>query len=255
MLGTTTPQREEEFWLSTHGLLAVLLFWERYQRADRRRATRDVTRLFLGLTCLPDDLPCLKLQEFDAEFLQRCNKQKDDRGVCQCLVGVEASIVEERAAILDDILSQVRSLAGLTDCPAAMAHCRWILDACAAAIFAQRRLWASSDYLEDPELKLRTAAGNSRRKDIHAVRALVNRERFVADCGANIFPCLSIPPSVLCGKEHQKPRDRRGHPGTYAGNRTPFRQKEAAGYIIGTSVKFRETQGNCGQLTGHLRGL
>ena len=177
-------EQEDEYWVSTTGLVIMLLYWERLQRGDRRRAVKELTRLFLGVALLAEDVGPALVESFDEALLPLCDATKDHRGVCSCLCGVEEALLAEATSRIDALLLHLRALAALQHCPAAQCHFRAVVAAVAGAVEARREQWGAEGYLQDPALQLRAPSGRARRKDVHVVRAVVHQERFDDGAGS-----------------------------------------------------------------------
>ena len=74
---------EQEYWLSTPGMLGMLLFWHSYRReSGHRQRVQAVSQWALQETVSPEI--DFQLQRIPADLAQRCQGEPDADGMCKC---------------------------------------------------------------------------------------------------------------------------------------------------------------------------
>lgn len=158
---------EEDYWVSTAGCLAFVLFAYRHRRAASARVRiTAVFRYFLAKTLAAEKVPNLGVKDWPRACLQRCQAQATDDGVCEHLDGgrlrqLPADVPPQHR--LSDALCRTSVL--IDDCPAAKAWLTDIIPTLADAIEIDVQTWGEGDVRKWKHARLMAGALKHKRVD------------------------------------------------------------------------------------------
>ncbi len=185
--GADAQDPEQEYWLSTRGLLGCLSFWHRHRRElAAKRVVEAAFRLFLEHACDADSLLGVLIAAPAAEVEEACSEAPQSQGRCACLsslirkhgaaggrcgTGVHARAVDALTSLL----------AEYAHCPACTGHFSQLVTQIAACTDSSVESWGNAELLVASSAWLPGVAGTKRRRaDPHlkelAARAAVERK-------------------------------------------------------------------------------
>lgn len=167
---------EQEFWLSTEGVIMTLLFWRDFRRQhEMKQLCTAALRLFLEKTN-GDDLCSLNATGWRQGGQKPCDKAVNAHGECGCVRKVRYQLGELVGSMAEMTANALFLLSKNPDCIACCGRLMWLVKLIASTAMARVDRWAITDLLEERDLSMIGRTGKKRRMDHHVMEMAVNRQ-------------------------------------------------------------------------------
>ena len=166
----TLQTSEQEYWVDTKSLIALLLHWScSRKRADQRQLADLLGSCFLRACAGVDACVCVSVADLSEEQVSVCNLGRDSAASCICMEGYNTKLAELDTSGAPQQLSwqMMCLLRDIICCPCARNVLSDVIEKLALSVDTMRGQWAADDLLKCRSIVHYNGRGKRTRTDPH----------------------------------------------------------------------------------------